>query len=433
MCSSDELNRSNMASLGDSEKIIQHLNEQLQEAQELANTEKLKCIQLKGLLDEERRDSKHQVDESANQIKVLKGQLQQLQSEVSVLKEQRDEDSSRTQGELHRARDEVRSLQQALEAAAAERDREVITVQSSLATVTKDLDKWRQTASKYEREIDNLQGDLRQQSMQWQKTAEIQAAELQSMQKEHSSLQKECAALRSEKQDLVNKHQAERGRLQGEGAALRAQMDQLLGGQQEEMESVRSECAALRAERDALLGKRRQMETALSCSQAQNAELSDSLKSLERSQEDLGQQLGDLQLRHQQDSTKLQTQLEEAQGLTKDLQKENEDGKAELSDLKEKFEKTEQEKQSIADELQQCQAEMKLLHDNGSKVRAVERIELIVFAYFSIAAPSSHTHRPYPGLAVMVLQRVVVERYTLHLSCQCRHPSSISTSEQSIA
>ena len=93
---------------------------------------------------------------------------------MSVLKEQRDEDSSRTQGELHRARDEVRSLQQALEAAAAERDHEVATVQSSLATVTKDLDKWRQTASKYEREIDNLQGDLRQQSMQWQKTAEIQ-------------------------------------------------------------------------------------------------------------------------------------------------------------------------------------------------------------------------------------------------------------------
>ena len=47
--SSDELKRTNMASLGDSEKLIQHLNEQLQEAQESANTEKLKCIQLKGI------------------------------------------------------------------------------------------------------------------------------------------------------------------------------------------------------------------------------------------------------------------------------------------------------------------------------------------------------------------------------------------------
>ncbi|CAL8367783.1 unnamed protein product [Lota lota] len=367
----DELKLSNMASLGDSEKIIQHLNEQLQEAQESANTEKLKCIQLKGLLDEERRDNKHQADESASHIKILKGQLQQLQSEVSVLKEQRDNDYSRSHGDLQSARDEVRSLQQALEAAAAERDREITAVQSSLATVTKDLDKWRQTAGKYEREIDRLQGDLQQQSMQWQKTAEIQAAELQSMQKEHNSLQKECAALRSEKQDLVNKHQAERGHLQGEGAALRAQMDQLLDSQQKEKLSAQSECAALRAERDALLEKQQQMEMELTCSQGQNAVLSDSLKSLERSQEDLGQRLGDLQLLHQQDSTKLQTQLVEARGLTKDLQKENEDCKTELSDLKEKYEKTEQEKQLITDELQECHAEMKLLHEKGSKTSLV--------------------------------------------------------------
>ena len=57
-------------------------------------------------------------------------------------------------------------------------------------------------------------------------------------------------------------------------------------------------------------------------SQGQNAVLSESLKSLERSQEDLGQRLGDLQLQHQQDNAKLQGQLGEARGLTKDLQKE---------------------------------------------------------------------------------------------------------------
>ena len=111
---------------------------------------------------------------AANTCTIWTGQLQQLQSEVSVLKAQRDEDHSRSHGDQQAAREEVRSLQQALEAAAAQRDRETAAARSSLATVTQDLDKWRQTAGKYEREIDSLQGDLQQQSLQWQKTAEIQ-------------------------------------------------------------------------------------------------------------------------------------------------------------------------------------------------------------------------------------------------------------------
>ena len=86
---------------------------------------------------------------------------------MSVLTQQRDEDHSRSHGDLQAARDEVTSLKHDMEAAAAERDRE-------MATVTKDRDKWRQTAGKYEREIDSLQGDHKQQSLQWQKTAEIQ-------------------------------------------------------------------------------------------------------------------------------------------------------------------------------------------------------------------------------------------------------------------
>lgn len=68
----------------------------------------------------------------------------------------------------------MRSLKRALEAASAERDRDVTAVQSNLATASKDLDKWRQTASKYEREVEELRHDLEQQSKQWQKTAEIQ-------------------------------------------------------------------------------------------------------------------------------------------------------------------------------------------------------------------------------------------------------------------
>lgn len=37
-----------MGSSGDSEKIIQHLNDELREAQEQANTEKHKCMELQG-------------------------------------------------------------------------------------------------------------------------------------------------------------------------------------------------------------------------------------------------------------------------------------------------------------------------------------------------------------------------------------------------
>lgn len=104
---------------------------------------------------------------------MLAGQLQQLKEEMGVLREQMDVSSS-SASELQIARDEVKSLKRALEAAGAERDRDIAAIQSNLAAASNDLDKWRQTASKYEREIDDLQRDLQQQSKQWQKTAEIQ-------------------------------------------------------------------------------------------------------------------------------------------------------------------------------------------------------------------------------------------------------------------
>lgn len=104
---------------------------------------------------------------------VWTGQLQQLQEEIGDLREQIDVSSS-SHDELQRACDEAKALKRALETAAAERDRDVAAIQTNLSTTSKDLDKWRQTANKYEREIDNLQRDLQQQSMQWQKTAEIQ-------------------------------------------------------------------------------------------------------------------------------------------------------------------------------------------------------------------------------------------------------------------
>lgn len=96
-----------MGSTGDSEKIIQRLNDELREAQERANTEKHKYLELQGdikkifdakfctvlnivfthahkyikymslyfagILEEERKETKQQADESAKQIKLLQG------------------------------------------------------------------------------------------------------------------------------------------------------------------------------------------------------------------------------------------------------------------------------------------------------------------------------------------------------------------------
>lgn len=45
---SGELSRSTIGSSSDSEKMIQRLNDELQEAQELANSEKHKCRELQG-------------------------------------------------------------------------------------------------------------------------------------------------------------------------------------------------------------------------------------------------------------------------------------------------------------------------------------------------------------------------------------------------
>lgn len=101
------------------------------------------------------------------------GQLQHLQEEMGIFREQVVVSSS-SQSELQSARDETKALKRALESAASEHDRDVAAVQAKLSTALKDLDKWREMAGKYEREIDNLQRDLQQQSKQWQKTAEIQ-------------------------------------------------------------------------------------------------------------------------------------------------------------------------------------------------------------------------------------------------------------------
>ncbi len=199
------------------------------------------------------------------------------------------------------------------------------------------------------------------------------------MQLECNGLQKECSVLRSEKQDVVNKHQKERSSLQTECASLRAEKEELLKTHQKEKGNLQSDSAALRSEKEAVLQKQKQLEKDLarsvhratcitqssvspppfvlplshsllslqhvwrhtiphtslwsliywtqcwwvSCSsRAQNAELSNSIKALERSQQELEKRLAAVQLQHQQDSNKLQTQLDEADSRSKTLQRE---------------------------------------------------------------------------------------------------------------
>lgn len=108
-------------------------------------------------------------------LMVPTGQLQQLQGEIGVLRGQLDA-SPGLHDELQRARDETKALNRALEAAAAERDRDVTAVQTNLSAATKDLEQWRQTANKCQQQIKDLERDVQQQSIQWQKTAEIQGS-----------------------------------------------------------------------------------------------------------------------------------------------------------------------------------------------------------------------------------------------------------------
>lgn len=191
------------------------------------------------------------------------------------------------------------------------------------------------------------------------------------MQGECNGLLKECSALRSEKQDMVNKHQKEKSGLQSECASLRAEKEDLLKTQHREKASLQDECTKLRSEKEAAQLKQQQLEKDLArsvvgvllrarpalppaCSlwltvhqqfpvrlihyfhtllgdlcffvfdslRSQNAELSGSVKALESSQEELGKRLAAVQLQHQQENAKLQTQLDEADSHSKALERE---------------------------------------------------------------------------------------------------------------
>ncbi|XP_062316611.1 sarcolemma associated protein a isoform X9 [Osmerus eperlanus] len=309
----DELRRANLEP-GDTEQVISHLHRELLEAQELANTGKQRCLELQALLEEERRNNRQQTEESAKQIQYLQTQLGKLQADMEALREQRESTLSSTREELYSAQEEVLVLRHAMEAAAAERERDIAALQGDLGGMSGELERWRAAAQQYEREIEALQATFLQQSQHQQRASRLQD-ELEKLQRDCCGLQEECDGLRSEK--------------------------------------------------GSLLSTLSRLESELDSSREQSASLSSSLRVLEQSQGALESKLGSLQDQHLQDAAQLQTQLAQADSRTHSLQREYEDTQSLLLDLRERYERTEQEKRSINEELEQCKVNLKLLLDKG--------------------------------------------------------------------
>ncbi|XP_030275046.1 sarcolemma associated protein a isoform X2 [Sparus aurata] len=300
---------------GDTEQVIHHLHRELLEAQELANTGKQRCLELQALLEDERRNNSQQTEESTKQIQYLQTQLGKLQADMEALREQRESTICTTREELYSAQEEILVLRHAMEAATAEREREISALQADLGGVRSELEHWRSTASKYEEEISRLQEAFTQQQQQHNSANQLQA--------ECVTLQQRCVCLQQD-------------------------------------------CDALRAERTSLTDKLHRLETELSSTREQSQVLSSSLESLEKREEVLQDKLGSLENQHLQDASRLKTQLDQAQANTHTLQREYEDTQSQLLDLRQRYERTEKEKLNIHQELEQCRSSLKLLQDKTS-------------------------------------------------------------------
>ncbi|XP_068197743.1 sarcolemma associated protein a isoform X5 [Antennarius striatus] len=307
-----ELHRADLEP-GDTEQVIHHLFRELLEAQELANTGKQRCLELQALLEDEKRSNTQQTEESTKQIQYLQTHLSKLQSDMQVLREQRESTICTTREELYSAQEEILVLRHAMEAAAAEKEREISALQADLSNVRSELEHWRTVAAKYEEEVSQLQAAFTQQQ-------------------EHSAiqLQDECVAL------------------------------------QQRCVTLQQDCDGLRAERTTLSDKLRCLEAELSSSREKSQVLSNSLESLEKREELLQDKLGSLENQHLQDASRLKTQLDQAQAHTHTLRKECEYTHSQLLDLRQRYERTEKEKLNIHHDLEQCRSSLKLLQDKTS-------------------------------------------------------------------
>ncbi|KAL6112376.1 slmap [Pungitius sinensis] len=300
---------------GDTEQVIHHLHRELLDAQDLANTGKQKCLELQALLEEERKSNSQQTEESTKQIQYLQTQLGKLQADMEALREQRESTICTTREELYSAQEEILVLRHAMETATAEREREIAALQADLCGVRSELERWRDTAAKYEREISRLQEAFTQQQQQRSTANQLQA--------ECATLQQRCVCLQQD-------------------------------------------CDGLRGERETLTDKLHRLENELSSTREQSLVLSCSLQSLEKREGVLQDKLGSLENQHLQDASKLKSQLDQAQAHTHTLQREYEDTQSQLLDLRQRYERTEKEKLNIHQELEQCRSSLKLLQDKAS-------------------------------------------------------------------
>uniref|UniRef100_A0AAX7TJB6 Sarcolemmal membrane-associated protein n=1 Tax=Astatotilapia calliptera TaxID=8154 RepID=A0AAX7TJB6_ASTCA len=344
----DELHRAGLEP-GDTEQVIHHLHRELLEAQELANTGKQKCLELQALLEEERRSNSQLTEESTKQIQFLQTQLGKLQADMEALREQRESTICSTREELYSAQEEILVLRHAMEAATAEREREITVLQADLVSVRSELEHWRNTAAKYEEEIARLQEAFTQQEQQQTAASELQV---------------ECTAL----------HQR--------------------------CTCLQQDCDGLRAERKTLTEKLHRLEAELSSTREKSLVLSSSLESLEKREEVLQDKLGSLENQHLQDASRLKSQLDQAQAHTHTLQKEYEDTQSQLSDLRQRYERTEQEKLNIHQELEQCRSSLKLLQDKSSSL-------LLNFSYFHLLLSGWSPWMPVVAVMVAVTAAVL--------------------------
>lgn len=310
---------------------IQQLHKELIEAQELARTSKQKCFELQALLEEERKAYRVQVEESNKQINALQAQLRRLQEEIENLRKEKENEISATKNELVSAQNEILSLQKVAEKAASERDTDISALQAELQTVRAELDRWRNDASDYEKEIVSLQ----------------------------SRFQLKCQQCEEQQREEASRLKDELEKLKAEWIALEA------------------ECVKLRKENTSLTSELQRQEKELSSSQKQSLALTSDISVLEMSRKELENQMGSLREKHQRDAASLKTQLSEAESQAKDFQKEYERTQTVLSELKAKYEVAEQQNQSLAEELKQCKENLKLLQEKGNNPSILQPVPAV--------------------------------------------------------
>ncbi|KAM3666052.1 sarcolemmal membrane-associated protein isoform X14 [Ammospiza nelsoni] len=291
----------------------------------------VKVALLKALLEEERKAYRVQVEESNKQINALQAQLRRLQEEIENLRKEKENEISATRNELVSAQNEILSLQKVAEKAASERDTDISALQAELQTVRAELDRWRNDASDYEKEIVSLQ----------------------------SRFQLKCQQCEEQQREEASRLKDELEKLKAEWIALEA------------------ECVKLRKENTSLTSELQRQEKELSSSQKQSLALTSDISVLEMSRKELENQMGSLREKHQRDAASLKTQLSEAENQAKDFQKEYERTQTVLSELKAKYEVAEQQNQSLTEELKQCKENLKLLQEKGNNPSILQPVPAV--------------------------------------------------------